>query len=105
MSLNDTILKYTKGKTKRTLLTTNISEVSSVPVFRPNLSTKSPTSIPQKIGGKKVTEAIQDIVSSEIGSGAGPSFAWRICVIGDCQPISMPKFSTGMVTVEEILVN
>lgn len=53
---------------------------------------------PQNMGGKKVIAAIQEMVSSLIGSGAGPSADCRIGVIGDCHPISMPKFRAGIVT-------
>lgn len=67
-------------------------------IFLPHRSARLPTKMPQKMGGKKVTDAIQEMVSSVMGSGAGPSSACRMGVMGDCQPINMPKFSTGIVT-------
>lgn len=79
-------------------LTTSIKAVSNVVNFLPHLSARSPTMNPQKMGGKKVMAAIQEIVSSVMGSGAGPSGDCSSGVMGDCQPINMPKFRAGIVT-------
>lgn len=75
-----------------------MSDVRSVVIFLPHLSARSPTRKPQNIGGKNVIDAIQEMCSSVILSGAGPFSSWSIGVIGDCQPINMPKFKTGIVT-------
>jgi hypothetical protein len=85
------------------VLTARNIEVSIVKFFLPHLSMRPPMWKPQKMGGKKVRAAIQERVSSDTGSGAGPSGDCSSGVIGDCHPSSIPKFNTGMVTGNKTL--
>lgn len=83
------------------ILTMSDKVVTIVMTFLPYLSVSQPIGAPKMMAVMYVTEAVQDMSELVYGSGAGPSEDWSTEIIGDNHPCTMPKLSSGIVTVDK----